>query len=260
MPAVKPSSLPDKTLRQKLLTIYGRNPVLEALSRKDLDIYRLHLANSNKKSDAIETLLQLAKARNVEVLYHDRLALSRISRSARQDQGVALDIIHQGFCSIEDFLSQNTGCSLRLLALDGITNPQNVGMIIRSATASGIDAIIIPQKGCANIDSLVIKASAGTLFRARIIRCQQLDQALETLLEARPADCCLLDGAARQSLFAYKPSATVVFVLGNETSGVSETVSKRCNKQLAIPMKNGVESLNVAAAATLACFHLTAND
>ena len=95
--------LEKKSFFKQLLTIYGRKPVIEALQQTDIPCFRLHLADSNKPSPIIKELEQLAKKRDVEVHYHDRQALSRISKNGKQDQGVCLQlhvcVMHvQTFC------------------------------------------------------------------------------------------------------------------------------------------------------------------
>src|SRR5690606_14131598 len=117
----------------------GRKPVLEALQESTTGIYRLHLASSNKSADILDDIIALAKKKGAEIVFHDRLALSRISKNARQDQGVAADIICAGYRSCEQFLESAPQHNYTLLALDGINNPQNLGMIIRSACAGNIE-------------------------------------------------------------------------------------------------------------------------
>ena len=126
-------------------------------------------------------------------------------------------------------------------------------MIIRSASAGNIDGIVIPRKGCAALSPLVIKASVGTLFKARLLHCDNLKQGLEQLKQNNTA-VCTLSSHAQQSLFDYQPTQSVVYVLGNETEGVSDDISKLSDQQLLIPMNNGVESLNVAVTAALIAF------
>ena len=161
-----------------LLTIYGRKPVLEALQNTNINVYKLHLAETNKSGAIIEQILSLAEQRNIEIQWHNRQALSRISRNGKQDQGVAADIKIDQHQSVDEFIQRHNG-TYRLLALDNITNPQNLGMIIRSASAGFIDGIIIPRKGCASLSPLVIKSSVGTLFKASLIHCDTLKQALQ---------------------------------------------------------------------------------
>ncbi|ARN75661.1 TrmH family RNA methyltransferase [Oceanicoccus sagamiensis] len=237
-----------------LLTIYGRKPVLEALQDHSINIYKLHLADSNKSGGIIEQINSLAEQRGIEVQWHNRQALSRISRNSKQDQGVAADIQLDQHQSVSEFIQQQqTNTPYRLLALDSITNPQNLGMIIRSASAGHIDGIIIPRKGCAALSPLVIKASVGTVFKATLIHCETLQQALEQF-QQQQATICTLSSHAKDSLFDYQCEQSIIYVLGNETDGVSQAVSQLSDQQLAIPMNNGVESLNVAVTAALIAF------
>ena len=247
-----------KAYYDKMLTIYGRKPVLEALQNNELNIHRLHLANSNKAGGIINELLHVAEQRGIEVCYHDKAALSRISRNAKQDQGVAADIHYDNYLSVTEFLERwaekpSSHLPPKLLALCDIHNAQNLGMIIRSACAGNIDGILIPGKGCASISPLVIKASTGTLFKATIIWCETLRETLQKLKEAG-FSLCALSSYATESLFEHSPEGPVVYILGNESEGVSTDIFKLANKKLMIPMRNDVESLNVAITAALIAF------
>lgn len=245
--------LAKKRSLAKFLTLYGRKPVLEALNDATLVPSRLHMADSNQTSGIVAEILTAAKKRKVECVYHSREALARISKNRQQDQGVALDVACPGFDSFSSFASDLPE-RCYLLALDNVTNPQNLGMIIRSVSASPATGLLLPEKGCARLDSLVIKASAGTLFKARIIRCDSL---AEALTELRQHDVTVygLDARAPLAWPAYQPAQRSVFVLGNETHGLSPDIARLCTTQVAIPMRNGVESLNVSIAASLIAFH-----
>ncbi len=240
----------------KTLTIYGRKPVLEALNDLDLTPQRLHLANSNKPGAIVRQIETAAKKRNIAIGYHDRLALSRISKNGKQDQGVALDLLCPNYRSLDELLfsrAQNPDMRFRGLLLDGITNPQNVGMIIRSGCAAGIDAIFYPKKSVATLGPLVIKASVGTAFRAPIVFCDDALKCVKTL-QAADIEIAVMDSHAEQSLFDEQNRANTVFVLGGETDGASDTIKNAANLSLRIPMENGVESLNVAVTAALISF------
>ena len=184
---------------------------------------------------------------------HSREELARISKNGKQDQGVAVDVMCPSFRSLEDYLAGITAEPRRLLALDGINNPQNLGMIIRSAAAGGIDGIIWSRRGNAALGPLVIKASAGTLYRAPLVIASELPAALQQC-GARGADICILDASAPTSLFEYKPERHCIYVLGNETGGVSAAVRELADTGLSIPMANSVESLNVAVTASLIAY------
>ena len=171
--------LEKKRFYDQVLTVYGRKPVLEALQESSVNVHRLHLADSNKGGGIIAEIKSLAEAKGAEILFHDRKALSRISKNSKQDQGVAVDLICSGYQQFADFLKAPPKTDYQILALDGITNPQNLGMIIRSACAGNIDGILLPNKGSAKLDPLVIKASAGTLFKASLLKCDNLAEALK---------------------------------------------------------------------------------
>lgn len=257
--AKQPENSPDspayqekKRLLARMLTIYGRNPVLEALEDPSVKVFRLHLADSNKPNPQLSQMQALAKQKGAEILWHDKQALSRISKNSQQDQGVALDVITEGFCHESDWMA-NLPEQFELMALDGVTNPQNVGMIIRSLCASSLTGLLLPQKGCAKLDALVIKASAGTLFRAPIIHSQDLATSLQRL---KQQGCKVygLDAAGSLSLGSFQGPKRCVMVMGNESTGLSAAVKALCDDFIAIPMQRAVESLNVSVAASLIAF------
>ena len=243
-----------KAFFERVLTVYGRKPALEALRDPSLQCHALHLANSNRGGGIIKELQAAAEQRGIPIYEHNREALSRISKNGKQDQGVALDILCPGFRSLQSYVGElPTRKHQRVLALDGITNPQNLGMILRSATAGNIDAVLWSRKGNAALGPLVIKASAGTLYRAPLVLCESQAQALGTLAE-NGFEICSLEADAPRTLFDHRPKGHAAYVLGNETDGVSNEVSAMADTLLSIPMNNGVESLNVAITASLIAY------
>ena len=249
-----PEYLAKKSFFNRLITVYGRKPVLEILSDNSLEIFRLHLAESNRGGGIVEQIKTLASQRNIEICYHSREQLARISRNSKQDQGVACDIHCQGYEPYEQALEQLPEISQRpLIALDGVTNPQNLGMIIRSVTASPAHGLLLPSKGCADIGPLVIKASAGTVFKGNILRCDSLARTLKEFKQ-KGFEICTLSSHQATPLTELKPTAPVIYVLGNETEGVSKEIAALSDHRVGIPMANGVESLNVAITAALIAF------
>ncbi|MGH1370962.1 MAG: TrmH family RNA methyltransferase [Cellvibrionaceae bacterium] len=245
--------LEKKRFFNQLLTVYGRKPVLEALQESSTQVHRLHLADSNRPGGIVADIISLAEKKNAEIVYHDRQSLSRISRNSKQDQGVAVDLLCSGYQDYQDFLNSGQAPQAEIIALDRITNPQNLGMIIRSVCAGGAKALLLPEKGCAKLDALVIKASAGTLFRAPILRCKNLANALQEFRN-HGSEIYGLSSHAKDQLKGVSSEGGKVFVLGNETDGVSKEVAAQCNRLISIPMNNGVESLNVAVTASLLAF------
>lgn len=235
----------------RCLTVYGRKSVLEALQSPGVQCERLHLADSNRPSDLLAEITGLALARGATIQTHTRSALARISRNAREDQGVAADLRWPGYRQLDDLLRQAAAGTV--LAVDGIGNPQNLGMLIRSATAAGVAGILLPRQGGCDIGPLVIKSSAGSVFRAPLVRCDQLPDALARL---RTAGWCIAVLAAdgERNLFSPRDGRPRVFVLGSESEGVSEQARALADERVAVPMANGVESLNVAVTAALVAY------
>lgn len=257
------------TYRQKknkydgMLTIYGRKPVLEALQDPSIFVAKIHLAESNKPATILSHIETLAASQNIELNWVDKRVLSRISRNSKQDQGVAADLALSNYFTLSDFLNQYHGTtSDRFLVLDAVTNPQNVGMIIRSGAAAGITAVVIPKQGTAELGPLVIKASTGAIFKCPIIRCESLTEALSALSDHN-ISIAILDAKSNThnsaKIIAYHEirencTQATAFVLGNETDGISDTARSKADLNVYIPMNNGVESLNVAITAALIAF------
>lgn len=239
---------------RRVITVYGRKSVLEALRDPALDCSRLHLADSNRRGGIVGEILGAAQQLQLPVITHSRQALSRISRNGKQDQGVALDVRCPAMAELAQMLPGLAARpQARLLALDGVTNPQNVGMVLRSAVAAGIDGVLYADRGNPALGPLVIKASAGTVFRAPLLRCPTPVDGIAASADAGFTLYRLRAGATH-SLFDTTLAAHALFVLGGESDGVSAAVAALPGEDLSIPMANGVESLNVAVSAALLCY------
>ena len=244
--------LEKKAFFASLLTLYGRNVAIEVLEDESIEIYKVHLSESNRSDDSIKKIITLASKRNIEIARHSKAALSRISKNAKQDQGVAIDIVAKNYQKSSQLL-ENLPSTCKLLALDGITNPQNLGMIIRSAAAGNIDGILLGSKKSAKLSPLVMKASAGTMFKLPIYHCDNLAATLEAL-QHKSVDIYSMQLDATEDLRELSVAKRALFVLGNESEGVSDKVASICNKKVKISMNRGVESLNVAVTAALISF------
>lgn len=236
---------------RRMLTVFGRKPAIEALRDPALDCQVLHLARSNREDGLVRELRELAARRGIDVQEHNRAELARISRNGKQDQGVALDVLCPGFQSLEAYLRHlGDAGHARLLAFDGVTNPQNMGMSLRSARGAGMDGILYADQGNPALGPLVIKASAGTVYSAPVLRCERIDSAAQACLEAG-FTLYTLEADAAHCLFDTAFAARSLFILGGETDGVSADTRALPHTALSIPMASGVESLNVAVSAAL---------
>lgn len=258
-----PNDDTDYTTRRdhfrRMLTVYGRKSALEAMRDANLDCRTLHLSSSNREDGLTRELRTLAAQRGMDVREHNRAELSRISRNGKQDQGVALDVLCPGFQSLEAYLgSLKAAHRTRLLAFDGVTNPQNMGMSLRSARAAGMDGILYADQGNPALGPLVIKASAGTVYAAPLLRCNRVAAGAHACMNAG-FTIYTLEAGAEQSLFNTVFAERSLFILGGETDGVSADILRLQHIALSIPMAAGVDSLNVAVSAALVCYSTRAS-
>jgi 23S rRNA (guanosine2251-2'-O)-methyltransferase len=239
--------------KDRFVTVYGRKPVLEVLADPALTVDKVLLADTARGPAAAE-ILRAARGRGVAVRRESAHRVKVLAGNGKQDQGVLADVVAPRMGPLSDALSGRRP-PRSILLLDGITTPANVGMILRVATAAGVDGIVVPRRGVAGIDPLVIKASAGVAFRAPILRCATAGEAAEELAESG-YPLFGLDGSAPRTIFTAELPARAAFVLGGETAGIGADVRGFVTERLAIPMAGGVESLNVATAAAVLCFEL----
>ncbi len=240
------------------LIVFGRRAVHEALSTREVEVMSVHLSRKLPR-DLRSEFVGLAREANAEVEMVSADAVSALTGEPRHDQGVAARIRLLRLMDVEGFVESRKGALARkpsrVLALDGITNSQNVGMIVRSAVATGMDAVLWPMAGTPWINGLVVKSSAGTVLRCPILRCDELIHGL-LALQGAGFDLVGLDGEAAENLADLEPPHRAVYIVGSETAGLSPDVRTSLDRCVKIPMQGGVESLNVAVAASLVCFHV----
>jgi len=242
--------------RDNFLTVMGRKPVIEALHDQSLRFDKI-LLSKRARGPEIDTIKGMAASRKVSIDFVEEAKVTAVARSARHHQGVVADVVAPAMQTLDEFCEQRRrgkdwACSV--LVLDHVHNPANVGMILRSATAAGLDGVVIPHKGTADIGPVAIKASAGVAFRAPILRCETIGEATEILTQHR-FEILGLD-AQGTSLFEAELPERAAYVIGNESAGLSNVVADACVVRLSIPLANGVESLNAAVAGSLMCYEV----
>jgi 23S rRNA (guanosine2251-2'-O)-methyltransferase len=241
----------DVSPKDKFVTVYGRKPVLEALDDPRLEVDKVVLADT-ARGQAAREILDAAGRRGVAVQRASAQRVKVLAGNGKQDQGVLADVVAPRMRPLAAGLRERPR---GVLVLDGITTPANVGMILRTATAAGMDGIVVPRRGVASIDPMVVKASAGVAFRAPVLRCGTAAEAVVALREAG-YPIFALDAGAASSVYSAELPARAAFVLGSETAGISDDVRPHVTGWLSIPMAAGVESLNVASAAAVLCFEV----
>jgi 23S rRNA (guanosine2251-2'-O)-methyltransferase len=234
--------------------IEGRNPVREAL-RAGRPIRRLLVAEGAASRGPLTEILAAARAAGIRV---DRVPRERLDRMAasRSHQGVIAEAEGFRYRSWLEALAaaEQKGEPPLLLALDGITDPGNLGALLRSAEAAGAHGALIPARRAADVTPVVEKASAGALEHLILDRVPNLERALGDL-RSKGVWVVGLHGAATGSIWTCELlTEPVVLVVGAEGRGLSRLIAKRADALVRIPMGGRIGSLNAASAGAVALF------
>jgi 23S rRNA (guanosine2251-2'-O)-methyltransferase len=204
-------------------------------------------------------LVAEARATGVVVHREPMEGLDRRSQGQRH-QGVLGEGGPFTYADFEDVAAsvKGRGDTALLLALDGITDPHNLGAILRSAAAAAVDGVVLPERRSAAVNETVVRASAGTAGQVPVCRVVNLGRALEELKEAGAWIYGLAAGEGSRDYLEEPFDRATVLVLGAEGEGLHLKIRERCDGLLHIPMPGGIESLNVSAAAAVTLFRVLA--
>jgi len=232
--------------------VEGRNAVLEAL-RAGVEFDRILVVRDADRSKAIDEILSAACDRAIKVAEVPRGQLDALSvRGAHQ--GVVAEVAPFGYTTIADVLARVEDEEQALIiALDHITDPQNLGAVARTAEVVGAKCLLIPSKRSATVGPAAMKVSAGALAHLPVAKETNLVRALEQCKDAG----FWVAGAsetADQDVWDAPLEGRIVVVLGAEDSGLSRLVEERCDFLVGLPVAGEVGSLNVAQAATAIAF------
>jgi 23S rRNA (guanosine2251-2'-O)-methyltransferase len=226
----------ERSPKDTFITVYGRKPVLEALDDIDLTVDKVIIAEG-LRGEPVREILSAARDRGIPVQRASAHRVKVLAGNGRHDQGVLADVVAPRMAPVEAFLDDLVGPA-SVLVLDRVTNPANVGMILRSATAAGLDGVLLPRRGVPAIDPLVVKASAGVAFRAPVLRASTAEEGCAALRDAGFGVYGLAAGGP--SLLDADLPPRVALVLGNETDGLSAAVRAHCDGTLATRWPAGV--------------------
>jgi len=236
--------------------IWGKHSVFEALI-SERPINRIWCTTEIFSSEKFYILLKDLKSKGVLV---EEVSWSRLSQLTfgASHQGVVLQLASSKTISLEkliDFSKKNSAYPI-ILALDGITDPHNVGAIIRSAEAFDCKGIIIPQRRSAGLTGTVAKVAAGALEHLPVSRVVNLNRALEEL-KNNGFLVIGLSGDGQLSISKFREKTPLVVIVGAEDKGISLLTQKKCDFLIKIPLKGKTSSLNASVAAAISLFHLT---
>jgi 23S rRNA (guanosine2251-2'-O)-methyltransferase len=231
--------------------VAGRNPVVEAL-RAGVPATRLEIAASAERDPRLREILRLAADAGLPLLEVSSAELDR--RTGVRHQGVALSVAEYRYARLADLLriADDAGRPAFVVALDGVTDPHNLGAIIRSAAAFGADGLLLPSRRSAGVNATAWKVSAGAAARLPVARAAGLVQGLR---EAKAAGCYVIGLEAQGGIEIGETDLLeepVVVVVGGEGKGLGRLVRETCDMTARIAMDAASESLNASVAAGIA--------
>ncbi len=229
-------------------TVLGRNPVLECL-RADAPANALYVALGTDADERLTESVTLAADRGIPILEVPRTDLDRLSANGLH-QGIALQVPPYAYAHPDDLLASATSDvqPALLVALDNISDPRNLGAIIRSVAAFAGQGVLIPQRRSASVTAVAWRTSAGAAARVPVARATNLNRTLKDWADAGVL-IVGLDAEGDTTLDDFDGSGPVCIVVGSEGKGLSRLVRDNCDQVVSIPMAGPAESLNAAVAA-----------
>ncbi|HRC18864.1 MAG TPA: 23S rRNA (guanosine(2251)-2'-O)-methyltransferase RlmB, partial [Phycicoccus elongatus] len=238
---------PQRRTKASSEMVAGRNSVLEAL-RADIPVATMYVAGRIDADDRVREALKIAGERGIPILETPRGELDRLTDDAVH-QGLAIQVPPYEYAHPSDFVDPQTPGIPLVVALDGITDPRNLGAIIRSVAAFGGHGVVVPARRSVGMTASAWKTSAGAAARIPVAQVSNLNQALKDFKKAGFFVIGLdMDGDVELPDLELA-SEPLVIVVGSEGKGLSKLVGENCDQIVSVPMSSAVESLNAGIAA-----------
>jgi 23S rRNA (guanosine2251-2'-O)-methyltransferase len=225
--------------------IEGRNPVFETLKRGG--VLRLMIAKGSEKQKRIQEILELAIKKEVEVEFVRTSHLNKISQTWRHQGVIALSET-PGYASLEAVL-QKTKEEVCIIILDKVQDPQNLGSILRTSEAAGVDTVVVPRKESVGLTPTVLRISMGGGISVPVAK-ENLYTSVK-LLRDEGVRLVGVDPSGIVNYWDMDLTGSVAFILGGEAKGISPTLLGKCDSIIRIPMTGRIKSLNVGVSAAL---------
>lgn len=236
--------------------VAGRNSVIEAL-RAEIPATALYVAQRIDSDDRVKEAIRVASDRGLPLLEASRTDLDRLTDGAIH-QGLVLGVPPYDYADLDELLdvAETSGRPPLLVALDSVTDPRNLGAVVRSAAAFGAHGVIVPERRAAGMTAGAWKTSAGAAARLRVARVSNLTKGL---LDLRKHGCFVVgldaDGDIDLPDLALATDPLVI-VVGSEGKGLSRLVRDACDQVVSIPMEAATESLNAGVAASVTLYEV----
>ncbi|HEY1820266.1 MAG TPA: 23S rRNA (guanosine(2251)-2'-O)-methyltransferase RlmB [Trebonia sp.] len=235
-------------------TVAGRNSVVESL-RAGIPAMALYVVGRAQEDERVAEAVQLAAEAGIAVLEAGPSELDRLTGGAIH-QGVALRVRPYEYAHPEDLADRRSAALPLIVALDGVTDPRNLGAVVRSAAAFGATGVVVPTRRSAGVTAGAWKASAGALARLPVAQAVNLTRAIEGYKKAG-FFVAGLDAEGTTNLRDLSiADGPMVLVVGSEGRGLSRIVANACDMLVSIPMASGNESLNAGIAASIALYEI----
>lgn len=230
-------------------TVVGRNPVVEAL-RAGVPATALYVAQGISADERVTEIVELASRAGVALLEISRAELDRLTAGAIH-QGIALAVPPYRYADPADLLdiAAGSGQPALIVAVDGVTDPRNLGAIVRSAAAFGAHGVLVPERRSAGMTASAWRTSAGTAARIAVARCTNLARTLKEYAGAGLMIAGLDADAAVDTDSFELATGPLVVVVGSEGRGLARLTRETCDITVSVPMAREVESLNASVAA-----------
>lgn len=232
--------------------IEGRNSVIELLN-SGRDINKIYI-QKGEKHGSINKIIAIAKEKKVVVTEVEKSKLDYMSKT-KNHQGVIATIPPFNYVEVEDILedAKNKGEDAFILILDGIEDPHNLGSIIRTAETAGVHGIIIPKRRSVQVNSTVVKVSAGAAMHMKVARVNNITDTIKKLKE-NGLWIIGTDGEAKTVFYNQDLKGDIAIVIGSEGFGMSRLVKENIDIAVTIPMKGKINSLNASVAAGIVMY------
>ena len=245
---------PQRRTKASSEMVAGRNSVLEAL-RADIPVATMYVAGRIDADDRVREALKIAGERGIPILETPRGELDRLTDDAVH-QGLAIQVPPYEYAHPSDFVDPQTPGIPLVVALDGITDPRNLGAIIRSVAAFGGHGVVVPARRSVGMTASAWKTSAGAAARIPVAQVSNLNQALKDFKKAGFFVIGLdMDGDVELPDLELA-SEPLVIVVGSEGKGLSKLVGENCDQIVSVPMSSAVESLNAGIAAGVTLYEV----
>lgn len=233
------------------MIIYGKNTVLEAL-KGNKDIVKVYVTSNN-----LDLVKKYTSNKKIEIIVMQSKDMNRMFDG--NHQGIACEIMEYGYVSIDEIIRKNKDKeNVALVILDGLEDPHNLGAILRTADATGMNGVIIPKNRSVSLNSTVAKVSTGAIEH---VDCAQVTNLVNAMNDLKKAGYWIigleLDGSIDYRKQDYLGKIAVV--IGSEGKGISRLVKENCDFKVFIPMVGHVNSLNASVSASILFYEILRN-